>query len=77
MKQGTIKTLGVTAVGIAFAATAAGTASAAPSGLGPVTGPAKEAVKTLPKKTEKLAKPDAQAAPNPVQSLLGGLPLGG
>ncbi len=77
MKQGTIKALGVAAVGIAFAATAAGTASAAPIGLEPLTGPATDAVKTLPKKTDKLPKSDAKTVPDPVKNLLGGLPIGG
>ncbi|MER0244147.1 hypothetical protein AAHZ94_19500 [Streptomyces sp. HSW2009] len=77
MKQGTIKTLGVAAVGIAFAATAAGTASAAGTGLEPLTGPAKNAVKTLPKDTKTLPQPSAAEGQDPVQTLLGGLPIGG
>ncbi|MCM2577893.1 ATP-binding protein [Streptomyces meridianus] len=46
MKQGTAKTLGVAALGLAFAAVGAGTASAAPAGLLP--GGAGDAVKDLP-----------------------------
>ncbi|MFE6779020.1 hypothetical protein [Streptomyces sp. NPDC057702] len=77
MKQGTIKTLGVAALGIAFAATAAGTASAAGTGLEPLTGPATDAVKTLPKETKGIDKTAPQGAQDPVQGLLGGLPIGG
>ena len=46
MKQGTAKTLGVAALGLAFAAAGAGTASAAPAGLLP--GGTGDSVKELP-----------------------------
>ncbi|MEV0374655.1 hypothetical protein AB0I10_33545 [Streptomyces sp. NPDC050636] len=82
MKQGTIKTLGAVALGAAFAATAAGTAAAAPAldgadATGVVNSLPGQATKALSGATNK-AKP----ATGPVKvtpktkgnQLLGGLP---
>ncbi|MBB5934846.1 hypothetical protein [Streptomyces zagrosensis] len=74
MKQGMIKTLTVAAVCVAFAATAAGTASAAETGRETITKPIGEATALLSKaaaaqKTEKTAPP---ANTNGLRNLLGG-----
>ncbi|MFF2405334.1 hypothetical protein [Streptomyces sp. NPDC058092] len=90
MKQSAVRTLGVAAVGAAFAAAAAGTASAAvlPADAAatalPVAGSALEtATRSLPvqDKATKLLGTGRQklvgGATTPVKGLLGGLPAGG
>jgi len=82
MKQGTIKTLGVAALGAAFAVTAAGVASAAPAvSAGDTTGvlhslPVKDAAKTVSGLTKtKAAGNDVKTKMNSQgNKLLGGLP---
>ncbi|MFH8568962.1 hypothetical protein [Streptomyces sp. NPDC017993] len=91
MKQGTIKNLGVAALGAAFAVTAAGTAAAAPAApalpaadaidtAGVLHGlPVEQAAKAVSKSTD--AKPvggviKTKAKPNAKGNLLGGLPVG-
>jgi hypothetical protein len=93
MKQSAAKTLGVAALGAAFAAAAAGTASAAPA-VPDLTGAAGKLSTTLPlnEVTEKLPEGAAAApatvqdavegavpstATDPVSGLLGGLPVTG
>ncbi|MFJ9678394.1 hypothetical protein ACIRP2_10095 [Streptomyces sp. NPDC101194] len=90
MKQSAVRTLGVAALGAAFAAAAAGTASAAvlPTDAAatalPVAGTALEnATRTLPVQdtATKLLGTGQQKlvgdATTPVKGLLGGLPAGG
>lgn len=89
MKQSAVRTLGVAALGAAFAAAAAGTASAAvlPTDAAttlPVAGSALEtATRTLPAQdaTTKILGTGRQklvgGAAAPVKGLLGGLPAGG
>ncbi|UQA93431.1 hypothetical protein [Streptomyces halobius] len=82
MKQGTIKTLGAVALGAAFAATAAGTAAAAPaldasSGKAVKKLPVDEASKKASKATKKLPTGQVKAPVNSKgTSLLGGLAPG-
>ncbi|MER5484630.1 hypothetical protein ABT024_15595 [Streptomyces sp. NPDC002812] len=86
MKQSAAKTLGVAALGAAFAAVAAGTASAVPAvGLGDALGTVTGAVQGATSQQHVTAE-EGQQAPEaadplaPVTSLLGGLPtnnLGG
>jgi hypothetical protein len=92
MKTGTVKTLGVAALGIAFAGAAAGSASAAPSesalptlpGALPVAVPAADIVKALPLGQVSQALPTKTAhvvpgvmdTPRGLGTLLGGLPTG-
>ncbi|GGT11344.1 hypothetical protein GCM10010271_12590 [Streptomyces kurssanovii] len=93
MKQSAAKTLGVAALGAAFAAAAAGTASATPAVPDP-TGALGNVSTTLPlnEVTEKLpagagavaattqgavAEAVPAGAADPVSGLLGGLPLAG
>ncbi|MFE1175120.1 hypothetical protein [Streptomyces sp. NPDC058773] len=80
MKQGTIKTLGTVALGAAFAVTAAGVATAAPSvdATGVLKSlPVKDAGKTVSGLTNK-AKPAGNDVKTKLNSqgnkLLGGLP---
>lgn len=86
MKQSAAKTLGVTALGAAFAAAAAGTAAAAPSVL-PAPASATQldvvssGVSTLPATVEQVSsQATSQVLPagesSPVKKLVGGLPLG-
>ncbi|MEU2793053.1 hypothetical protein [Streptomyces sp. NPDC007100] len=86
MKQGTIKTLGTAALGVAFAATAAGTASAAPAGEnGSAPANVSEALQSLPvDQTAKsitggkdAGKGSEGLKANNKGNLLGGLPPGG
>ncbi|MEV6650496.1 hypothetical protein [Streptomyces sp. NPDC051219] len=79
MKQSAAKTLGVAALGAAFAAAAAGTASAAPApALPDVTGLVGGVTSTLPAKTANLPTDEALGkGTDPVKSLLGGVPLAG
>ncbi|MCX4780607.1 hypothetical protein [Streptomyces sp. NBC_01264] len=87
MKQSAAKTLGVAALGAAFAAVAAGTASAAVpavglgDALGTVTGAVQGATSQQHVSAEEGQQaPDAADPLAPVTSLLGGLPtnnLGG
>jgi hypothetical protein len=78
MQNRTAKTLGAAVLGVAFAATAAGTASAAgptipiPAGL-PVGGAPLKAVTGVLPAAGKLT-PGNIAGSDPVSSLLGGLP---
>ncbi|MFD9812897.1 hypothetical protein [Streptomyces sp. NPDC059080] len=83
MKQGTIKTLGTALLGVAFAATAAGSASAAPAvDAGQLGGvlkklPVKQTATTVSgvSKTAHSATGDIQAVPHAKGNhLLGGLP---
>ncbi|UNO40240.1 hypothetical protein [Streptomyces sp. MST-110588] len=83
MKQGTIKTLGAAALGIAFAAAAAGPACADAAALGSAPGsgsvgglklPIDKAAKSI---TGKVSKGDRVAeGDNKPGDLLGGLPPG-
>ncbi|MGI5402500.1 ATP-binding protein [Streptomyces sp. CA-135486] len=77
MKQSAAKTLGVAALGAAFAAAAAGTASAAPAVL-PAPAPSLDTVTSVLPAQEALthALPTGQQA-DPVSTLLGGLPTDG
>ncbi|GGT17419.1 hypothetical protein P6B95_28610 [Streptomyces atratus] len=88
MKQSAVRTLGVAALGAAFAAAAAGTASAtvlpADAAALPVAGSAVEnATRTLPAQdtATKLLGTGRQKlvgdATTPVKGLIGGLPAGG
>ncbi|MER6192505.1 hypothetical protein [Streptomyces cyaneofuscatus] len=90
MKKTAAKTLGVAALGAAFAAAAAGSASAAPSlpldtvaGALPVSTMALESVATAAQNAPvqetvgKVLGGDATDAAAPVTSLLGGLPTQG
>ncbi|HEX5566141.1 MAG TPA: ATP-binding protein [Streptomyces sp.] len=85
MKQRTMKTLGVAVLGAAFAAASAGTASAvAPLGAGKTAGgtlkilPAQETARTLPAAHGKMGPAKSHRLnQDPVQQLLGGLPLVG
>ncbi|KAB2589054.1 hypothetical protein ACFWVT_28440 [Streptomyces cyaneofuscatus] len=90
MKKTAAKTLGVAALGAAFAAAAAGSASAAPSlpldtvaGALPVSTMALEAVTTAAQNAPvqetvgKVLGGDATDAAAPVTGLLGGLPTQG
>ncbi|MFB6615392.1 MULTISPECIES: hypothetical protein [unclassified Streptomyces] len=84
MKQSAAKTLGVAALGAAFAAVAAGTASAAvPAvGLTDTLGTATTAVQGLTSQQHMGAEEgqqssDPAAALGPVTGLLGGLPTSG
>ncbi|WP_124285287.1 hypothetical protein, partial [Streptomyces sp. ADI92-24] len=86
MKQSAVRTLGVAAVGAAFAAAAAGTASASALPLGtatsalPVAGALANATSTLPVKdtaTGLLGTSQAKTVKDvtaPAKGLLGGLP---
>ncbi|UZJ29873.1 hypothetical protein [Streptomyces endophytica] len=86
MKQGTIKTLGVAALGAAFAVTAAGAASAAPAGAADAAGGLlHRATDTVSGATKSVnsgtnAKPGNNDIKTPLNSkgnkLLGGLPTG-
>ncbi|MFF1411732.1 hypothetical protein ACFVX6_18400 [Streptomyces sp. NPDC058289] len=86
MKQSTAKTLGVAALGAAFAAVAAGTASAVPAvGLGDALGTVTGAVQGATSQ-QHVAAEEGQQAPEasdpaavlgPVTGLLGGLPTSG
>ncbi|AEW96152.1 MULTISPECIES: hypothetical protein [Streptomycetaceae] len=78
MKTGTIKTLGAAALGVAFAATAAGSANAAPLPL-PAADPSSvlnTATKVLP--VEKLtgAVPGAAEGTQAVRNVIGGTHTG-
>ncbi|MFK4225253.1 hypothetical protein [Streptomyces sp. NPDC019890] len=77
MKQSAAKSLGVAALGAAFAAAAAGTASAAPAVL-PAPAPSLDSVAGVLPVQDALthALPTGQPAA-PVASLLGGLPADG
>ncbi|MEV0785567.1 hypothetical protein AB0I52_21865 [Streptomyces sp. NPDC050423] len=89
MKQSAVRTLGVAAVGAAFAAAAAGTASAsalpldAATGALPVAGALANATSTLPVKdtaTDLLGTSQTKVVNDvtaPAKGLLGGLPTGG
>lgn len=89
MKQSAARTLGVAALGAAFAAAAAGTASAAAlpletaSGLLPAVGTVTGATDSLPVQdtaTKLLGtgqKKTVDGVAAPVKGLLGGLPSGG
>ncbi|MFH8348010.1 hypothetical protein [Streptomyces sp. NPDC018045] len=83
MKQGTIRTLGAAALGVAFAATAAGTASAAEVSGSNVPGDVAEALQSsLPgAETAKGGTgdhgPEHALKTNNKGNLLGGLPAGG
>ncbi|MCM2412156.1 MULTISPECIES: hypothetical protein [unclassified Streptomyces] len=89
MKQSAARTLGVAALGAAFAAAAAGTASAsalpldAATGVLPVAGALANATSTLPVQdtaTDLLGSSQTKVvdeATTPVKGLLGGLPAGG
>lgn len=76
MKQSAAKSLGVAALGAAFAAAAAGTASAAP--VLPAPAPSLDTVTSVLPAQEALthALPTGQHA-DPVSTLLGGLPTHG
>ncbi|MET9291281.1 hypothetical protein [Streptomyces sp. NPDC003077] len=78
MKQGTIKTLGVAAIGAAFAATAAGSAAAAEP-VQPVTSGNAGLLSTLPvDQAGDMLSPQANASrPGSQQGtdLLGGMPV--
>ncbi|POX36608.1 hypothetical protein C3486_32635 [Streptomyces sp. Ru73] len=71
MKQGTVKIIGAAALGAAFAATAAGTASAAE----PVTGAASGALHSVTGQVAPAS--DGGGQTNAKGNLLGGLPAGG
>lgn len=88
MKQSAVRTLGVAAVGAAFAAAAAGTASASALPLDtasalPVAGALANATSTLPVKdtaTDLLGTSQTKVLNDvtaPAKGLLGGLPTGG
>lgn len=83
MKQSAAKTLGVAALGAAFAVAAAGTASAVPAvGLTDALGTATGAVQGLTSQQQMGAEEgqqssDPAAALAPVTGLLGGLPTSG
>jgi len=89
MKQSAARTLGVAALGAAFAAAAAGTASAtalpldAATSVLPVAGAVADATSTLPVQStadKLLGTSQTQVlgdATAPVKGLLGGMPAGG
>ncbi|MEV7416418.1 hypothetical protein [Streptomyces sp. NPDC089919] len=82
MKKSAARTLGVVALGVAAAAAAAGTASAAPAigAAGPldtVTGIAGPLANTLNHSQDAQAEQSGGQATDPVQGLLGGIPLAG
>ncbi|WP_374775505.1 hypothetical protein OG756_24340 [Streptomyces sp. NBC_01310] len=83
MKQSAAKTLGVAALGAAFAAVAAGTASAAvpavglTDALGSATGLLQGATSQQQVGAEGQQSSDPAAALGPVTGLLGGLPTSG
>ncbi|WLQ35885.1 hypothetical protein P8A18_21750 [Streptomyces castrisilvae] len=89
MKQSAARTLGVAALGAAFAAAAAGTASAsalpleAASSVLPVAGAVADATSTLPVQDtadQLLGTSQTKVlgdATTPVRGLLGGMPAGG
>ncbi|MFJ4903755.1 MULTISPECIES: hypothetical protein [unclassified Streptomyces] len=89
MKQSAARTLGVAVLGAAFAAAAAGTASASAlpldtaTGALPVVGSLANATSTLPVKdtaTDLLGTSQAKTVKDvtaPAKGLLGGLPTGG
>ncbi|MCH5677538.1 ATP-binding protein [Streptomyces gilvus] len=75
MKQSAAKTLGVAALGAAFAAVGAGAANAAPA-LPDTSGALDTVTRTLPTENVSKALPGAGEAVAPVAGLLGGLPVG-
>ncbi|WP_455352860.1 hypothetical protein [Streptomyces sp. SYSU K217416] len=79
MKQSAARTLGVAALGAAFAAAAAGSASAAPApALPDATGLLGGVTSTLPAKTANVPVADSLGGgTDPVKTLLGGVPLAG
>ena len=76
MKQGTIKTLGVAAVGAAMAVGSAGVASAAPQEL-PDSHPAADLAQMTAEKVAQTQDHDQQGQLGAASQLLGGLPVAG
>lgn len=77
MKQGTIKTLGVAAVGAAMAVGSASMASAAPQEM-PDSHPAADIAQAAAEHVAQMQGPDAgQNQVGPAGQLLGGLPVAG
>ncbi|MBU7596709.1 hypothetical protein JGS22_003410 [Streptomyces sp. P38-E01] len=74
MKQGTIKTLGVAAVGAAMAVGSAGAASAAPQEM-PASHPAADFAQSTAEKVAELQGQDQQGQLGTAGQLLGGLPV--